>query len=180
MKKIRVCSKDSCSSEINFLQIGVGRNVLQKGIGAVLQVNFAAVVFQTVAHDEVFDFEHHVVAAYLVEYFLGDVHIGTFVFDDHQRLQTFLTIDHCVATATHAVERHSHFVGHERRGVALLLDEEMHKMLTHPLLWGEGDELAAKHILYLHHPVHFLDVCLERRQIQWLHLGVFGNKGKDF
>ena len=162
---------ESKCSELHFAKVGIGGDVVQEGVGAVVQIDLAAVVFQTVAHDQIFHFQDHVVSANLVEYYLGDLHIGTFVLHNHQGFQSLLAIDDCVATATHAIQRYSHLVRHQRGGVALVLDEEMHEMLAHPLLRGEGDKLLAKHILYLHHPVHLLDVRLKRRQIQWLHLG---------
>ena len=162
---------ESKCSELHFAKVGIGGDVVQEGVGAVVQIDLAAVVFQTVAHDQIFHFQDHVVSANLVEYYLGDLHVWTFVLHNHQGLQPLLTIHHRVASATHAVQRHSHLICHQRGGVALLRYQEVHKMLAHPLLGGEGDKLVAKYILYLHHPVHFFDVRFEGWQIQWLHLG---------
>ena len=105
-------------------------------------VYLTAVVDEAVRDDEVVYLEYHVVAAYLVEYLLGNIHCRGLVLNDDARAERTV-VDHRVAPAAHAVELELHLVGHERLGVTLLADEVMYEMLAYPLFGRQSHILAA-------------------------------------
>lgn len=77
-------------------------------------------MFEAVADDEVVHLEDKIVAAYLVEYLLGDGDVGRFVLDDHAGTD-FAVVEHGVAAAAHAVEPEGNFVGQQGGGIRFVL-----------------------------------------------------------
>lgn len=128
-------------------------------------VHATAVVLQAVAHDEVVDMHHEVVAANLAEYSLGDSHVWTLVFDDDSWREV-AQVDYGVATAAHSVERDAHFVGHEGRAVAFLPDEVGREMLPHPLLWSQHYITVAQMVPNLQFAIFVFYLGLDRGQVE--------------
>lgn len=62
------------------LQLGVRWNFGQEDVTLRVIVDLAAIVTQTVTHNEIFHFQYHVIACYLVEYRLCYFYMGGFVF----------------------------------------------------------------------------------------------------
>ncbi len=98
---------------------------------------------QSVAHNEVFDFQHEVVTRDLVKHGLGDFDVRGFVFHNQFRTQIAI-VKHRVAAFAGAVQLQLHLVGQQPFGVSFVSEEEMDEMLPHPFLRGEGDVPFAK------------------------------------
>ena len=118
------------------------RNLLFKGVGLISVVYLAAVVGESVAHNEIVGLDYHVVAAYLVEYLLGNMYRRGLVLNDDTWLQCTV-VHYGVASPAHAVELDLHLIGHERLGKSFVFDEEVYEMLAHPFLGGQRDILLA-------------------------------------
>lgn len=58
------------------LQLGVRWNFGQEDVTLRVIVDLAAIVTQTVTHNEIFHFQYHVIACYLVEYRLCYFYMG--------------------------------------------------------------------------------------------------------
>lgn len=85
------------------LQLGVRWNFGQEDITLRVIVDLAAIVTQTVTHNEIFHFQYHVIACYLVEYRLCYFYMGGFVL--HYQLCTqILIVKDSVATLLCSVQ----------------------------------------------------------------------------
>ena len=75
-------------------------------------VHLAAVVFESVADDQVVYFQHEIVSRYLCEYIRGDCDCRGFVFDDYFRGECVVVYD-SVAPEFYVVQFYLRLVCHE-------------------------------------------------------------------
>ena len=128
-----------------LLQVGIGRYIGQESVLHGVIVYVAAVVAEAVAHDEVIYLQHHVVAGNLVEYGLRDFHMRSLVFHNHAGTEV-LVEKHRVAALFRAVEVKLYLVGKQTLGIALIIGQEMHKVLSYPFLRSKCDVFFSERV----------------------------------
>ena len=142
------------------------RNLLDERIRLLCIIHAAAVVFQTVAHDEPIYPHHHVVPPDLVEHLLRNADVWPLVFHNHPWLELSV-INHRVASSRHAVQVQLYLVPHQRSAEALLRHQEMHEMLANPLLWCQRHIALSQHVEHLRHAVHLCRPKFAGGQVEW-------------
>ena len=126
---------------------GVVGYLSQEGIAPVVVVHLAAVVRETVAHDEVVYVQQHVVDGDLVKHTLRYLDARSLVLHYHLGLQT-LVIEHRVGTQLLIAACESYLIGEQCRWIALVLREEVYEVLSDPLLGGQRHIAPSQYVEY--------------------------------
>ena len=123
----------------------VGRYVLQEVVRALVVVDAATVVLQSVAHHEVVYVQQQVVRRNLLEHLLRYLHRRRLVLHYHARLQVAV-VQHAVGAQLLVADAEAHLVRHERGRVALVLYQIVDEVLAHPLLGRERYVAVAQNV----------------------------------
>ena len=105
--------------------------MLCKYVFFVFEIDLAENVLKSVAHDEIWHLELHVVGGNLVEYALCYLHIGAFVFNDYERTAV-VVVDDRVATLGESVLGDADFVGYASNGSFESVGYVYNCVLAHP------------------------------------------------
>ena len=73
---------------------------------------------------------------------------------------------HNIRTLGQLVIKKARFDGKERFGILVVVDEQMHEMLPHPLFGREHDVFAANQVVNVRFPVQVFNFVRKGRQIQ--------------
>lgn len=125
---------------------------------------FDAMMRQAVGDNDVWRFEHNVVAQNLVERLLRDRYRRGLVFDNHQRSGRARE-HHCVGAALSAVELEAHLIGRQSGRIAEMVDQEGYEMLADPLFGCQRYELAAQRVENIRPVVYRLYAQGRHRQV---------------
>lgn len=106
-------------------------NLLQECVAVCYIVHFAAVVFKSVAYNEIVYLEHKVVTRNLCECLFCYSHAWRLVFYDGSRGEAFV-VHYGVASQLNVVKIYGCFVGHERCGVFFCRKQVVNEVLAHP------------------------------------------------
>ena len=128
-------------------------------------------MLQSVADDKIFHLHNNVIAANLIENLLRYLYMRGFVFDDHARLEG-LGVEHCVATARHAVEGELHLVRHKGGRIAFVIDKVVDESLTDPLFRRKCHKLVAQRVMDLQTPFCVFGLGCELWQIECVHVKI--------
>lgn len=142
------------------------RNLLDELIRLMFIIHLAAVVLQTVAHDEPVYPHHHIIPPDLVKHLLRNADVRSLVFHNHPWLELSV-INHRVATSRHTVQVQLYLVPHQRSAEALFRHQEMHEMLANPLLWSQRHIALSQHVEHLRHAVHLCRPKFAGGQVEW-------------
>ena len=123
----------------------VGRYVLQEVVRALIVVDAAAVVLQSVAHDEVVYVQQQVVRRNLLEHLLRYLHRRRLVLHYHARLQVAV-VEYAVGAQLLVADAEAHLVRHERGWVALVFYQVVDEVLAYPLLGRERYVAVAQNV----------------------------------
>lgn len=113
----------------------------------MLVVHAATIVLQPVAHDEIIHVQQHVVDRNLVEHSLGELNRWSFILNDHPRMQVGV-VKNTVCPHALVTNLELHFIGKQRVGIALLLNQKMDEMLPDPFFGRECHMFSAQNIEY--------------------------------
>ena len=97
----------------------------------MFEIDLAENVLKSVANDEIWYLELHVVGGDLVEYALCDLYIGAFVFNDYERI-AIVVVDDRVATLSESVVGDADLVGYARDGGFECVGYVYNCVLAHP------------------------------------------------
>ena len=150
-------------------QFGIVGDVRQKATGAGGVIHSVTIVLQSVAHDEIVGTEHAVVSNDLIENGLRDFHRGGFVFHDEARTPSVAMAQHGVASPCGAVQIEAHLIGHEHGREVLVVDEEVHEVLAHPLFGCQCHVSTAQPVVDGGASLLCARAIGVGRKIEWLH-----------
>ena len=109
----------------------------------MLVVHLATDMAQTVADYQVVYPQQEVVVAYLVEHTLSERDIRCFVFHNHLRRES-LCVEHTVTTQFFSSQLQLHLICQQGGGVAKMVGQIMHEMLSYPFFGSDGNESPAQ------------------------------------
>ena len=123
----------------------VGGDFGQEGVCARCVVDVAAIVGESVGHNDIGYKELCVVPHYLVEGVLCNGYMRSLVFNKCQWVALRI-VHNGVATTGHAVERKGYFITYASGRIATMRYKKSYKVLTYPLLGGEHYVAASRSI----------------------------------
>ena len=127
------------------LNVFVIRYAGEKLVVVLLVIHFAAEMLQSVAHHQIIDVHQLVIDADLVEHMLCDAYARSLVFYNDAGLQHLIIYD-TVAAQPFIAQFQLHLVGHEHLRIAFMVDEEVHEMLSYPLLGSQRDVSSPQNV----------------------------------
>ena len=98
----------------------------------------ATIMLHSITYYQIINFQHHIIAGYLIEYRLCDFDVRSFVFYDHSCWKVS-PVKHRITSFSCAVQLYHYFVGKECVRISFVCNKKVNKVLPYPFFRGKCD-----------------------------------------